>query len=60
MDMVLNWKVWIIPDLNFGFRILMINTVEGIKHKKKPIIAVQFHPEASPGPFDCLFIFEKF
>jgi len=36
------------------------NTIEGIKHKSKPIIAVQFHPEASPGPFDCLFVFEKF
>lgn len=35
------------------------NTVEGIKHKQKKIIAVQFHPEASPGPFDCMFIFEE-
>ena len=34
-------------------------TVEGIKHKKKKIIAVQFHPEASPGPFDCMFVFEE-
>lgn len=35
-------------------------TVEGIKHKKKPIFAVQWHPEASPGPQDTKFIFEKF
>ncbi len=34
-------------------------TVEGIKHKKQKCIAVQFHPEASPGPYDCKFIFEK-
>jgi len=34
-------------------------TVEGIKHKEKKIIAVQFHPEASPGPFDCMFVFEE-
>ena len=34
-------------------------TVEGIRHKKKKIIAVQFHPEASPGPFDCMFVFEE-
>ena len=34
-------------------------TVEGIKHKKKKFIAVQFHPEASPGPFDCKFVFEE-
>ena len=36
------------------------NTIEGIKHESKPIIAVQFHPEASPGPYDCLHIFESF
>ena len=34
-------------------------TVEGIKHKEKKFIAVQFHPEASPGPFDCTFVFEE-
>ena len=34
-------------------------TVEGIKHKKQKCIAVQFHPEASPGPYDCKFIFEE-
>lgn len=49
---------------NSGFRIwfknIDDNTVEGIKHKIKPIIGVQFHPEASPGPDDCLFIFEIF
>ena len=36
------------------------NTIEGIKHKSKPIIAVQFHPEASPGPYDCVHIFNSF
>lgn len=36
------------------------DTVEGIQHRFKPIIGVQFHPEASPGPYDCLFVFEKF
>ena len=35
-------------------------SVEGIQHKFKPIIGVQFHPEASPGPLDCMFVFEKF
>ncbi|HEY5736618.1 MAG TPA: glutamine-hydrolyzing carbamoyl-phosphate synthase small subunit [Nitrosopumilus sp.] len=34
-------------------------TVEGIKHKKQNCIAVQFHPEAAPGPFDCKFVFEE-
>lgn len=36
------------------------DTVEGIQHRSKPIIGVQFHPEASPGPYDCMFVFEKF
>jgi carbamoyl-phosphate synthase small subunit len=47
-----------------GFRIWFTNiddtTVEGIEHKEKPIVAVQFHPEASPGPYDCAFIFDRF
>ena len=34
-------------------------TVEGIRHLEKPAVAVQFHPEASPGPYDCRFVFEK-
>lgn len=36
------------------------NTVEGIEHRTKPVIAVQFHPEASPGPYDCMFVFDRF
>jgi carbamoyl-phosphate synthase small subunit len=35
-------------------------TIEGIVHSTKPIAAVQFHPEASPGPYDCMFIFDRF
>lgn len=35
-------------------------TIEGIQHSYKPIIGVQFHPEASPGPYDCTFVFERF
>jgi carbamoyl-phosphate synthase small subunit len=36
------------------------DTIEGIQHESRPIIAVQFHPEASPGPYDCIFVFERF
>jgi len=47
-----------------GFKVWFENadddTVEGIEHKSKPIIAVQFHPEASPGPYDCMFVFDRF
>lgn len=35
------------------------DTVEGIRHRSSPCIAVQFHPEASPGPYDCKFIFDE-
>lgn len=33
---------------------------EGIIHQTKPIFAVQFHPEASPGPYDSLYLFDRF
>lgn len=35
-------------------------TVEGIRHKKYPIYAVQHHPEAAPGPHDAQYLFEEF
>ena len=35
-------------------------TVEGVKHKSKPTFAFQWHPEASPGPYDTKFLFDKF
>ena len=35
-------------------------TTEGIKHKNKPVFAVQWHPEASPGPYDTEMLFDKF
>ena len=35
-------------------------TVEGIKYLDTPTITVQFHPEASPGPNDTEFIFDRF
>jgi carbamoyl-phosphate synthase small subunit len=35
-------------------------TVEGVKHKSKPAFAFQWHPEASPGPYDTEFLFDEF
>ena len=35
-------------------------TVEGVKHRTKPVFAVQWHPEASPGPYDTGFLFDTF
>lgn len=36
------------------------NTLEGFIHKTKPILAVQHHPEASPGPMDSQYFFTRF
>jgi carbamoyl-phosphate synthase small subunit len=35
-------------------------TVEGMRHKTKPIFCVQYHPEASPGPHDSTPLFSEF
>jgi carbamoyl-phosphate synthase small subunit len=36
------------------------NTVEGLTHKKLPAFSVQYHPEASPGPHDARYLFDRF
>ncbi|BCZ19587.1 Carbamoyl phosphate synthase small subunit [Helicobacter sp. NHP19-012] len=39
---------------------LFDHTIEGVCYKNAPIISVQHHPEASPGPHDGLYIFKEF
>ncbi len=41
-------------------RSLFDNTVEGLKVKNKPVFSVQYHPEASPGPHDADYLFDRF
>lgn len=36
------------------------NTIEGIQHPEKGLFSVQYHPEASPGPHDSLYLFDEF
>ena len=36
------------------------NTVEGFRHASRAIFAVQYHPEASPGPHDAAYLFDCF
>ena len=36
------------------------NTLEGFRHLRHPLIAVQYHPEASPGPHDARYLFGRF
>lgn len=47
-------------DWHITFRNLNDQTVAGIAHNNKPFFAVQFHPEATPGPTDTHWLFEKF
>ncbi len=48
-------KTWSVTFTN-----LNDGSVEGIKHRSKPFFAVQFHPEACPGPTDTAWLFERF
>ena len=36
------------------------NTLEGFRHKEKPLLAIQHHPEAGPGPHDSRYFFARF
>ncbi len=39
---------------------LFDNTIEGLKYKGEPVMSVQHHPEASPGPHESAYIFTAF
>lgn len=47
-------------ELRISFLNANDRTVEGVVHPEQPCIGVQFHPEASPGPQDTEFLFDKF
>lgn len=36
------------------------DTLEGFRHRTHPTLAVQYHPEASPGPHDSRYLFQDF
>ncbi|MBN2458490.1 glutamine-hydrolyzing carbamoyl-phosphate synthase small subunit [Candidatus Woesearchaeota archaeon] len=46
------WKEWFVNAND--------NTNEGILHKTKPFMSVQFHPEATAGPVDTSYLFDRF
>ena len=53
-------KTSLLKDVDITHLNLNDNTVEGIQHKTLPIFSVQYHPEASPGPHDSDYLFNKF
>jgi carbamoyl-phosphate synthase small subunit len=50
--------------LKGGLEVSHINlndgTVEGLRHRDLPILSIQYHSEASPGPLDNMYLFERF
>jgi carbamoyl-phosphate synthase small subunit len=47
-----DWEPWFVNS-NDG-------TNEGIRHQSSPFMSCQFHPEATPGPVDTAFLFDRF
>ncbi|MEQ9568905.1 MAG: glutamine-hydrolyzing carbamoyl-phosphate synthase small subunit, partial [Longimicrobiales bacterium] len=48
------------PDLRVTHVNLYDGTVEGVEHTSRPVFAVQYHPEAAPGPHDSRYLFDRF
>ena len=48
------------PDLRVTHRNLYDGTVAGVAHRSLPVMAVQYHPEAAPGPRDSRYLFDDF
>ena len=48
------------PDLVVSHVNLNDGTLEGVRHRELPILAVQYHPESAPGPHDSRYLFDEF
>jgi carbamoyl-phosphate synthase small subunit len=48
------------PEIEITHINLNDQTLEGMKHRSLPVLSVQYHPEASPGPHDSSYLFDEF
>ncbi|MDA0799307.1 MAG: glutamine-hydrolyzing carbamoyl-phosphate synthase small subunit [Chloroflexi bacterium] len=48
------------PEIVVTHRNLHDGTIEGIRHRYRPVLTIQYHSEASPGPLDNEYIFDEF
>jgi carbamoyl-phosphate synthase small subunit len=48
------------PDLEVTHLNLYDHTVEGVRHRSRPVFCVQYHPEAAPSPHDSQYLFDEF
>ena len=61
----LDLRVLILGEaLGEGLKVSHVNlndgTVEGLHHRDLPVLSVQYHCEAAPGPLDSMYLFERF
>ena len=48
------------PELRVTHVNLNDGTIEGLEHRARPLFAIQYHPEAAPGPHDAQYLFDRF
>ena len=51
-----------LPENDVEYTHINLNdqTLEGFRHRREPVLAVQYHPEAAPGPHDSFYLFGDF
>ena len=47
-------------DVEYTHINLNDQTLEGFRHRREPVVGVQYHPEAAPGPHDSFYLFNDF